>query len=223
MEENIEIQWKDVPNYEGKYKISSEGNIYNTLKNFLAKISYDRDGYRVITLNIEGKGQYKRISRLVMHAFHGDSDLQVDHINTIKDDDRLANLRYVTPRKNSQYRTENKRGFVGVKFIKGISKWKAIIYIEKVYYTLGLYEAKEDGIKVYNDATYEWVTFKILPKKYTDPNKTSIYKGIYYSKKFNKWFIDYTENGKRYSGGCLTEQEANTKLKNMIENGCKKG
>jgi len=214
--EKLEIIWKDIPFYEGKYKISNEGEIYNLHINAFSKTSLDKDGYRIITLNKEGKSDYKRVARLVMAAFHGESDLQVDHINTIKDDDRLVNLRYVTARENSQYRTENKKGTVGAKYCKRVNKWISAIWIGKSFYYLGLYQTKEEAISVYNKAVFDWINYKIKPSKHIDPNKTSKYKGIYYSEKSDRWLIDFRQNGKRYIGRAFTEEEAFNKLKNMI-------
>ena len=41
-----------------------------------------------------------------MEAFVGESDLQVNHINEIKDDNRLENLEYMTNKENVRYSLE---------------------------------------------------------------------------------------------------------------------
>lgn len=38
-------EWRDVPNYEGIYKVSSMGNIKSLITNKILKPSFDRFGY----------------------------------------------------------------------------------------------------------------------------------------------------------------------------------
>lgn len=104
--------WKDIPGYEGSYKISNLGKVqshiyYNgrtlsdrarILKPFLSK------GYlRVCLTNNDGYRKYLCVHRMVMLAFHGNSDLQVNHINGVKTDNRLSNLEYVTRSENMKH------------------------------------------------------------------------------------------------------------------------
>ena len=65
------------------------------------------NGYYSVNLCKFGKAKPKRINRIVLSAFIGDSDLQVDHINGNKLDNRLINLEYVTPKENTQRAWKN--------------------------------------------------------------------------------------------------------------------
>lgn len=56
-----------------------------------------RNVYLLISVS---KGKRKGAHRLIAEAFFGKSDLQVNHINGIRNDNRLVNLEYVTPREN---------------------------------------------------------------------------------------------------------------------------
>lgn len=55
-------------------------------------------------------------------------ELQIDHINGIKDDNRIVNLRDVAPEtnnRNSAMKANNKSGHVGVCFDKSRGRWMA--------------------------------------------------------------------------------------------------
>ncbi len=82
----------DIPDYNGKYKITKTGKIYNSkLKRYMG-FSYDQKGYNLIRLN----GVTKRVHRLVGKTFLTNQNEYpvLDHINRIKTDNRLENLRY---------------------------------------------------------------------------------------------------------------------------------
>lgn len=99
--------WKDIAGYEGLYQVSNLGKVKSlnyknsgypkVLKNSLSKIGY----YRVSLYKIKRK-QFN-IHRLVADAFveNPDNKKYVDHINTIKTDNRAENLRFVTMTENN--------------------------------------------------------------------------------------------------------------------------
>jgi len=59
------------------------------------------EGYmKTILLNDDGKYKPIRVHRIIMIAFKGKSELEVNHINGIKDDNRIENLEYTTHSKN---------------------------------------------------------------------------------------------------------------------------
>ena len=60
---------------------------------------------------------------------------QIDHINRIRDDNRWCNLRLATRRENNENRINNNK-FVGVRWCKQYSKWRA-------------YSSKERGKALY--------------------------------------------------------------------------
>lgn len=108
MKNNIIIEsWKDIKGYEGLYQISNLGRIksfktsksgkYMTPKN-------DSRGYLQIQLSNNDKVKKNfKIHRLVAQAFIPNPDNKpcIDHINTIRDDNRVENLRWVTHKENS--------------------------------------------------------------------------------------------------------------------------
>lgn len=98
--------WKSIVGYEGLYEVSSLGNFRKLLsdgsiKNL--KTTPNNWGYYTIGLRKNGKVKQYRISRLIAEAFipNPDNKPYVDHIDTDKSNNRVDNLRWVTPSENS--------------------------------------------------------------------------------------------------------------------------
>lgn len=91
-------EWKDVVGYEGRYEVSNLGRIKNKEDKILVP-QLTRTGYYKVTL-FNGKKKGKLIHRLVMEAFVGQSELQVNHKDFNKINNQLSNLEYTTSREN---------------------------------------------------------------------------------------------------------------------------
>ena len=98
-------EWKDIEGYEGLYQVSNLGNVRSLWfeKERLLKLYKDMKGYYRITLCKNGRQQNRSVHRLVAEAFipNIDNKPSIDHINTIKNDNRVENLRWVTNKENS--------------------------------------------------------------------------------------------------------------------------
>jgi len=105
----------------------------------------NKNGY--ININIGGK--YYLIHRLIMMAFVGKSDQDVDHINRIKTDNRFENLRYCSRSENqlNTDRIDNAKGYILVR-----NKWYATIKINGKSKHLGVFEKEEDARQAFLDA-----------------------------------------------------------------------
>ena len=74
---------------------------------------------------------------------------QIDHINGIKDDNRIMNLRAVSKFENGRNQRmpwNNTSGTVGVKWHKGQEQWVAFIHSNNQRIILGNFDDKENAI-----------------------------------------------------------------------------
>ena len=92
--------WKDIPEYEGLYRVSNTGKVMSLTYNKIRKLRKDEIGYLRIGLNKNNKCRNHLVHRLVLLSFIGKSDLQCNHKNGNKQDNRLDNLEYVTRKEN---------------------------------------------------------------------------------------------------------------------------
>lgn len=85
--------------------VFNRGRYYNK-PGSLVKIHRDPDGYCFVVLAHKGSNQKKFVHRLVAEAFIGPrpEDQTVDHINRVRDDNRVENLRYATASEQNKNR-----------------------------------------------------------------------------------------------------------------------
>ena len=81
---------------------------------------------------------------------------QTDHINSIKADNRLENLQYITPQQNNQKRiTMNGRNIKGYTLKKN-GTYRAQIKVDCKSFNLGCYDTEEEARQVYVDAKLKY-------------------------------------------------------------------
>lgn len=106
-EELATEEWRDVIGYEGKYQVSNLGRMRSLnymrtgrVQNLRFKIS--KGGYCIVNLLKDGKRKTYIVSRLVAIAFIPNPENKpcTDHIDTIRTNNRLSNLRWVTYSEN---------------------------------------------------------------------------------------------------------------------------
>lgn len=104
-------------------------------------------GYRCIQLD----GVIYTEHRLAMFYVNGTWTEFVDHINGVRSDNRMANLREATPLSNSwnsALRRNNTSGYTGVCWHKQNRKWKVQLQFKGKSYSFGLYDDVHEAGKV---------------------------------------------------------------------------
>lgn len=162
MQEEI---WKDIPNYEGIYKVSSLGSI-KSLERFrfgnkgamtivnsrTLATSINRNGYVTVCLSKNSKKKTRTIHQLVAMAFLNHKPnghkIVVDHINNIRTDNRLENLQLITQRENTSRNKTSKCKYTGVSLDYN-NKFKCSITINGKVKYLGRYNNGKIANAVY--------------------------------------------------------------------------
>lgn len=98
--------WKDIEGYEGLYQVSNIGQVKSLKRNKILKPAPNSCGYLQVCLHKNGKQKTFRIHRLVAEAFLPNEDElpEVDHINSDKTDNRVANLQWISHVENNRKR-----------------------------------------------------------------------------------------------------------------------
>ena len=104
-----------------------------------------KNGY----IQIKVGGKHYLAHRLIMLAFVGESDQEIDHINRIRDDNRFENLRYCTRSENmlNMDKVDNTKGYTWYR-----TKWQAYIRINGKQKHLGCFDTEEDAHQAYLQA-----------------------------------------------------------------------
>lgn len=110
----------------------------------------DTHGYVKTEVLFNGEREGVRLHDYALSTVYDKKPLKshVDHINGCKVDNRICNLRIVTPSfnlRNVRRRSNNTSGINGVAKSKN-GKWRAYITIQQRQISLGTYEHKEDAI-----------------------------------------------------------------------------
>lgn len=90
--------WKDIPGYEGSYQASTFGRIKSFLTNRILCQTIMQNNYLIVQLRKDGKTIHQYVHRIVLLTFVPPESKrnQVDHINCIRFDNRIENLRWAT-------------------------------------------------------------------------------------------------------------------------------
>ncbi len=154
----IEEQWKDIPGFTG-YEASTLGRVRNKGNGYVKKPNICNGGYaRIVIL---GKSNY--IHRLIALTFipNPENKRTVNHINKIRDDNRLINLEWATHKEQNKGRI-GKRGGRTTPIVQYdlqdnfIQEFESIYFASKYLNVNKNFESTSNKIsKVIKNKTYE--------------------------------------------------------------------
>jgi len=140
---------KDVPGYEGLYAVDDAGNVYSFEWGNFRKLrpGLNSGGYYQVILCKNEKRKSHSVHRLVAQAYleKYSEDLNVDHIDGNRQNNKLENLRMVTGQQNQWNHTKAK----GYYWNKQAGKWKAQIRINGKEKYLGLFNTESEARETY--------------------------------------------------------------------------
>lgn len=110
----MEEIWKDIKGWEGLYQISNKGRVKSLTKvtkfgnrlkvnkEMILKPTIGKRGYYTVNFFDGDRSKTATLHRLIAEAFIPNPENKpcIDHINTIKTDNRIENLRWVTNKEN---------------------------------------------------------------------------------------------------------------------------
>ena len=96
---------KDIEGFEGLYAVTTDGQVYSYRRKKYLKQSWSHssnDGYLQVTLCKDGFKKIMKVHRLVAEAYipNPNNYDTIDHINGIKEDNRVENLQWMSRRDN---------------------------------------------------------------------------------------------------------------------------
>ena len=130
------LYWKDLPHPNANISIL-----------FKPAGSIGKNGYRIIGIKRKTYTAHRLIWILVKGKIL--NNMQIDHINKNRSDNRIKNLRLVTHQenhKNMSKQINNKSGFTGVSWCINRKKWYSYIQVNKKTISLGRFKNKKDAI-----------------------------------------------------------------------------
>ena len=202
-------EWRDVPDYEGIYKISNLGRMKSifrvvphnysgvlTIPERIRTLTIGDNGYIFTSLSKNGIRDVENIHILVAIAFLNhkvvNRKIVVDHKDNIKTHNMLSNLQIITSRNNT---SKDKNGITELTGVYECgNKFRARLIVDKKKVHLGRFDTKEEASLYYQNAVKAIENNQeIIIKK---PNFKSQYKGVSLKPKYNRWSSCIWKNGK---------------------------
>ena len=141
-------EYRKIEGYDN-YSVSNRGNVLNNKTGRIIRPSLNGK-YLGVSLSKNGKQKSHNIHRLVGLAFleNPDNLSDIDHINQVRTDNRIENLRWCS-RENNCRNKKKKEGtssqFRGVNWDTHYNKWRSMIRLNGKTKHLGLFETEEEA------------------------------------------------------------------------------
>ena len=148
-------EFKKIDDYDN-YEVSNLGNVKNTDTNMILKQCKDTKGYYFVNLSKNGIRKNFTIHRLIaLYFIPNPQNLPcIDHIDRIRTNNLISNLRWVSKSNNNRNRPKFKNSsskYMGVYFDKSNGKYKAQISINNKNKYIGIYDKEDDAARAFDD------------------------------------------------------------------------
>ena len=139
------------------YSVSSIGRVKNIKTGRILRPAYDRSGYLRVVLCIQKYRKMLFVHRLVAQAFISNNENKptIDHINKIRSDNRVINLRWATMGENCKNKNlykKNKTGISGVWWNAKKQKWQVYIRNNRRLIHLGFFIDFDKAVAIRKEA-----------------------------------------------------------------------
>ena len=104
------MRWCDIPDFEGLYQISDQGEVFSVKTNRLLSLKPSKNGYVYVGLYKDGNVSWKRVHRLVAMCFVDNPNSYdiVMHLDNNKSNNVYTNLKWGTISENTKQAFEDK-------------------------------------------------------------------------------------------------------------------
>lgn len=145
------------------YSITRDGRIYSALTNRFLTPTIPDGRYPTVMLTIAGKRKRLYVHRLIYSTFVGPipDGFEIDHINRVKSDNCIENLRCVKHRTNQHNHNKHvppsrqpKTVYKGVHAQSPFHRkpWRAAIAVDGKFIRLGTFDSDLDAALVFDEA-----------------------------------------------------------------------
>lgn len=104
------MSWKPIEQFNGRYEVSSNGEVRSLITNKILRPAIDGWGYKRVAMMKDGKLVTQKVHRLVAQMFipNPENKPQVNHKNGVKTDNWWMNLEWATQSENIRHAHANK-------------------------------------------------------------------------------------------------------------------
>ena len=136
-------------------KVFRDGRIQHLDKRSKSKVWKDKkgsDNKGYLHTGINGKLVFVHTIIALCYLGKKPEGKQIDHINSIRNDNRVENLQYITQSENCLKKTtKNGKPITGIQKTRG-GRFQVKIYINRKNTGLGTYDTEEEAIEIYIQA-----------------------------------------------------------------------
>ena len=157
--------WRDIPEYEGLYKISSMGRVkrmgrittvktwQRVEKEMFLKTRIGGSGFLIVELSKNGKTRIVKVTDLIVKTFIGEKhNHKAVYKNRDIEDSRLENIDYIKIVKPEKIKPQPKKT-IGIFYNEKSQKWYPVIRENNKLKNLGLFNTIREALESYESNT----------------------------------------------------------------------